>query len=194
MTDSHASPACEHARGHPGPLGPTGTAAPGFAATPSEGGASPEGNGGDTGAAAPSLSLVVPTTGEVVSLDDAPACVRALTEIRALEDRLKEAKAELTAALQAEFRRQGTKTLEIGGVKAELRGGSSVVWDVEVLEELRDLGLSEERMNELVTTEVTYKVNASVAKSISSANEEYAEVIGRAKNTIPKPAYVTVSK
>lgn len=141
-----------------------------------------------------SLELVVPTTGEIVNLDDPAGCLRVLTEIRELEAKLRDAKGALTEALAAEFSRLGTKTIELDGVKAELRGGSEVVWDVEVLERLRDLGLPDERMSALVTTEVTYRVNASVAKQIAAANEQYAEVIERAKSVIPKAAYVTVKR
>lgn len=141
-----------------------------------------------------SLELVVPTTGEVISLDDPSGCLRALTEIRDLEAKLRDAKGALTEALSAEFSRLGTKTIELDGVKVELKGGSETVWDVEVLERLRDLGLPDERMAALVTTEITYKVNASVAKQIAAANEQYAEVIERAKSTIPKASYITIKR
>jgi hypothetical protein len=140
------------------------------------------------------LSLVVPATGEILSLDDMAGCLRVLTEIRDLESRLREAKAALTDALSYEFSRQGTKTIEIDGVKAELRGGTEVIWDVEVLDELRALGLPEERMGALITTEVTYRVNANVAKQIAAANPLYADVIEKARNTIPKATYVAVRK
>lgn len=133
-------------------------------------------------------------TGEVLSREDAPGCLRVLVEIRDLESKLKELKAALTEALTQEFSHQGTKTLELNGVKAELRGGSEVVWDVEILEELRERGLPEERMAQLISTEITYKVNANVAKSIAAVNEEYAEVIERAKSIIPKTSYVVVKK
>lgn len=141
-----------------------------------------------------SLSLVVPTTGEVISLDDAAGCLRVLTEIRELEARLKEAKSELTSALQVEFSRQGTKTLDMAGFRAELRGGSEVVWDIEVLEELRDLGLPEDRMEALIKTEVSFRVDSNQAKRIAAANPQYAEVIERARKVLPKASYVTVAK
>ncbi len=140
------------------------------------------------------FSLVVPHTGQIVDLDDPPACLQLLSEIRDLESRLKEVKADLTTALSAEFSRQGTKTMEMGGLKAELRGGSEIVWDVEVLEELRALGLPEDRMTALVTAEVTYRVNTSVAKQLAAANPSYADVIERARTTVPKASYVTVKK
>lgn len=127
-------------------------------------------------------------------MDDPAGCLRVLSEIRELEAKLKEAKADLTAALASEFSRQGTKTLEIDGIRAELRGGTEIVWDLEVLEELRDLGLPEERMGALITTEVVYRVNANEAKRIASANAEYADVVERARRVIPKAAYVSVKK
>lgn len=138
--------------------------------------------------------LVVPTTGEVISADDAPACLRVLTEIRDLEARLRELKGALTEALSEEFARQGTKTLELNGTKAELRGGSEIVWDVEVLELLRDEGLPEDRMTDLITTEISYKVNARVAKQLASANPAYAEIIECAQKSIPKATYVVIKK
>jgi len=141
-----------------------------------------------------SLSLVVPFSGEVLSLDDASGCLRVLSEIRDLESQLRQAKSALTEALAAEFSRQGTKTLELNGVKASLGGGSETVWDIEILNELGELGLPEERLDELITTEVSYRVNASVAKAIAAANEGYGEIIERAKSVIPKAAYVKVSR
>lgn len=138
--------------------------------------------------------LVVPTTGELLDLGDPAACLKVLSEIRDLETRLKEAKAALTEALSHEFSRQGTKTLEIDGMKAELRGGSEIVWDIETLEQLRALGLPGERMDALVTTEVTYKVNSSVAKQLSAANEDYAAVIESAKSVIPRASYVILKR
>ena len=141
-----------------------------------------------------SEELIVPTTGEVISSDDPAGCLRVLSEVRELEARLKELKGALTEALAAEFTRQGSKTLELSGIKAELRGGSEIVWDVEILEELRALGLPDERMAALVTTEITYKVNAFVAKQLASVNEEYAEVLSRAQTKIPKASYVIVKK
>lgn len=136
--------------------------------------------------------LVYPITGEIVNFDDPAGCVRLLGEIRTLEQQLKNLKAELTLALEQEFSRQGRKTIEVNGTKAELRGGSGVVWDIEVLDELRTLGLPEERMDELMQAEITYKVNANVAKQIAAANPEYAEVIERARNHVPKPIYVSL--
>lgn len=117
-----------------------------------------------------------------------------LTDIREMESKLREAKGALTEALAAEFSRQGTKTLELNGIKATLGADSEIVWDIEVLGELRNLGLPEERMDQLVTAEVTYKVNGSVAKQVAAANPAYAEVIERAKGRVPRTPYVSIRR
>lgn len=136
------------------------------------------------------VTTVVPYSGEIVSLDDPPACLKLLTEVRELEAQLRDLKDDLTEALKLEFSRQGTKTLELSGIKATLGADSEIVWDPGILEELRDLGLPEARMNQLVTAEVRYTVNGSVAKQVAAANPEYADVIERAKSRAPKKAYV----
>ena len=136
--------------------------------------------------------VLVPYSGEIVNLGDPPECLRLLAEIRDLEGKLRDVKGALTEALSQEFSRQGTKTLAIDGVKAELRGGTEIVWDIEILERLRDLGLPEERMDELVKAEVTYRVNTAVAKQLAAANPDYAAVIERAKTLIPKAQYVSI--
>lgn len=136
------------------------------------------------------VTSIVPYSGEVVNFEDPPACLKLLVEIRELEGQLRELKDDLTDALKYEFSRVGKKTLELNGIKATLGADSEVVWDVGVLNELVDLGLPEERMNELVTPEITYKVNGSVAKQIAAANPTYAGVIERAQSRVPKKAYV----
>lgn len=136
--------------------------------------------------------VLVPYSGQIVNLGDPPECLKLLAEIRELEGKLRDVKGALTEALAQEFSRQGKKTLEVNGIKAELRGGTEIVWDVEVLEQLRDLGLPDERMNELVKVEVTYRVNAAVAKQLAAANRDYAEIIQRAKSEIPKAQYVSI--
>lgn len=136
------------------------------------------------------MNAIVPYSGEIVNFEDPPACLKLLVEIRELESQLRELKDGLTDALKYEFSRQGIKTLELNGIKATLGAESEIVWDVGVLYELRDHGLPEERMNDLITEEITYKVNGSVAKQIAAANAAYAAVIERAQSRVPKKAYV----
>lgn len=141
----------------------------------------------------PSRELVVPTTGELVILDDPVQCARVLLEIRDLEQRAKDLKAELTWAIIEESKRQGTKTLHFPGLDAVVNTPDTISWDQEVLIELIAAGLPEERFRDLVQVETSYKVNGLVAKSIAGSNEVYEEIIERAKTRIPRSPSVTVT-
>lgn len=141
----------------------------------------------------PSMELVVAGVGEIVDLGDAVACVQALATIRELESRLREAKAVLTDAVAEECKRRGTKTLDLpAGGKAVYADRVEVIWDIEVLETLRALGLPEDRFDALVKTEVTMKVDARVAGQLAGANPDYAEVIAAAKTVVTRPGSVTI--
>ncbi len=136
-------------------------------------------------------NLVVPLTGEVVSLEDASQVAKAHVWVRDTERKLREVRRVLTEALVEHSRNAGTKTLHIDGLPKPLvvRGGpeSEIVWDVEALRVLLDMGLPAERFSELVSEEVAYRVNANVAKSIASANPDYARVISAAQTRVDKP-------
>lgn len=138
--------------------------------------------------------LALPTTGEIIDLDDPAACTRALAGIREVEGALRDLKQTLTDAIIAESERQGTKTIHDGTFTAEVKSGSETVWDLETLEQLRTLGLPEERFNALVTAQISYKVDGRVAKQIASANEEYEKVIAAARQVVRKPSYVSIRR
>lgn len=133
----------------------------------------------------------MPLTGEVIALEDPAACGKALREVRRFEQDLREAKRLLTDAVVEHARRAGTKTLHVDGLDRPLRlsggPGAEVVWDVEVLRTLLNMGLPAERFAELVAEEIHYRVNGNVAKSIAAINEEYARVVEAARTRIDKP-------
>lgn len=139
----------------------------------------------------PSTELVLPHSGELVDLTSAAACGAALENVRTLEWQLREVKKALTFVLVEEATRQGTKTLHLQTGDYSISGGTTVEWDVEELEKLKDVGLPEERFYDLVTTVVSYKVNAAVAKQIAGANPEYAAIIDRARVEGPAPYRVS---
>lgn len=141
-----------------------------------------------------SSMAIIPTTGEIVPLDDPEKCARALVEIRELERKLRELKRVLGESIVEYSRQQGSKTVRFEGVTAQVGSFTKTEWDYEILSELVDAGLSEDRFNELVLMEVSYKINGSVANSISRSNENYAEIIRRAKKEIPRDATVTVKE
>jgi hypothetical protein len=130
-------------------------------------------------------ALVLPHTGELINLNDAPVVAGHLRELRDLESKIREAKGILTDALVAESQRQGTKTMYLEGVgKVELTGGpgSEVQWDLDILSMLVDAGLPQDRYDALVTTNVSFSVNSAVAKQLeASGNERYRELVQMAR-------------
>lgn len=143
----------------------------------------------------PGTDLILPT-GELVALDDPTACAVALDELRTLEQRVRELKHILTDAISAASKVEGKKTLDLpGGIRVQVAGGTQVLWDIEQLERgLRDAGMSEERISEIITTEVSYKVNAAEAKRAASANPDYAAVVEAARSVVETRPTIRVER
>lgn len=138
---------------------------------------------------------VVLHTGEVILLSDLPACARAVEEIRDLEYRLRQMKNELTRPFVEETEKRGSKTLRWGeDLEVVVSASETVEWDVTELAKLQDAGLPDDRYDELVKAEVTYKVSAREATRIAGANEQYAEIIERAKTLVPKNPTLKISR
>lgn len=141
----------------------------------------------------PLAEIVVPWTGELVPLTNPSQVARALGQVRDLKRQLDEARAVLEDALRLEAERQGTKTLHLDGLKATVTGGSKLEWDMEALaDELRDAGLPEERLGQLIVQVITERVNATVANSIAKANPRYGEIVERHRHVVPDRWRVTV--
>lgn len=144
-----------------------------------------------------STELVLPTelvdvrSGELLPATPENA-VELLTVVRDTRAKLLSLVKDCEAILLEESRRQGTKTLHLEAGTAEITGGSGIEWDIEELLKLRDVGLPEDRYNELVVATVTYKVDARVAKQLESANPAYAEIVERARSRVEKPFRVSV--
>lgn len=141
-----------------------------------------------------STDLVIPNTGEVVSLEDPEQCARALRDISDLEYKIREMKGVLRGVVVEESIKQGSKTIHFsGGMTAKITTANDISWDYDILLELVDAGLPEERFNLLVLTEVTYKVSGAIARELSGANPQYAEILERAKTSVPRTPSVSVS-
>lgn len=139
--------------------------------------------------------IVVPLTGELVSLSDPRQVIGVLEQVRDMKRRLDEVRAVLEEAIRLESERQGSKTLHVDGMTAVISGGSKTEYDHAALaDELRDLGLPEERVGQLVVQVVTYKVDARVARSVAASNPRYAEAIERHSSVVPHYWRVTVTK
>lgn len=136
--------------------------------------------------------LLNPITGELVPTSNVVQVAATLEALREYRDRLNVAIAVFSEPLIMESRRLGTRTLTAGALRAEVSSDHEIEWDLDALAKLLDVGLPQERYDELVRATVTYKVNGTVARQLAGASPEYAAVIERAKVRIPKRQYVTV--
>jgi len=129
---------------------------------------------------------VVLPTGQVLDLADAQQAGQALVEIRQLRDRLEEIRQAAIEALWEEGARRGTKTVHLDGFDVELVGGERVEYDAEKLRDrLTEVGCPIERIEQLIKTVVTYKVDGNVARWTAGANPEYAAAIAACRETVP---------
>lgn len=142
----------------------------------------------------PGMDLVVPGIGEVVPLDDPKQVAFAIDAVRDLEWKLRAVKTELTRALVHASEVAGSKTLHLEGVKVTIKSGPETVYDAEQIEiGLRDAGMPEERIRQIVKETVSYKVDANQAKQAAGANPAYAAVIEANKQTREMTPSATIS-
>ena len=145
----------------------------------------------------PGTDLVPLPDGQLVDPSDPSAVAVAIHDLRALEAKVKEVKAVLVDILgeYAEHAGKG-KTLDLaGGVRVVIKNDKQVLWDAQRLEhDLREAGMSEERIREIVVEEVSYSVAAAEAKKAASVNEAYAFAVSEARREIPKRPSVTVKR
>lgn len=133
--------------------------------------------------------LLQPFTGELVRVSDLDKIGVTLRDLREFQQQIKDAIAAFSEPLLFEARRRGTRTLHLRDLTLEVSADYKTEWDVEVLGGLLEAGLPEERYNELVRPEVTYKVDGRVARQLES-NPDYAKIIEDARIKIPKTQYV----
>lgn len=137
--------------------------------------------------------VVLPDTGEIIPFADGAAVVQALKSLRERKRVLDEARRELEHALVWHAQQEGTKTLHFGADTAVVTGGTDTEYDETILIRLLEAGLPQHRYDDLVKTEVTYRVSAAVAKQLeASGNPEYAKIIREARRTIERPWRVSV--
>ena len=111
-----------------------------------------------------------------------------LSQIAEMEAKLRTLKAHITDWVLEESQRQGTKTLYVESGKVVLEGGPETVVDGHDLALLlRDSGLPEERIAEVVEEIVTYKVNRRVLNQMAGANENYRVAAEMTTTTVEKP-------
>lgn len=130
--------------------------------------------------------LVHVGTGEVLEATPANAAI-VIEAARAMKRQVDDVIRYATAILGEESRRLGTKTLRFDRTKVSLTGGPQTDYDAVALRDLlRDAGCPEERINEAVVEEISYKVNRNVLKQLR-VNDDYAAAIDLAKREYEKP-------
>lgn len=137
--------------------------------------------------------LVVKSTGEIVNLEDPHACADLLERIREFEHEARSVKRTLQDAIAYQGSIAGLTKITEGGLVMTITRPVDIEWDLDVLAELRSLGLPDSTWNELVETITSYKVRTVVARRIAKANPEYAAVIERAEQRTTKPPTVAVA-
>jgi hypothetical protein len=133
-------------------------------------------------------------TGEMIDAKDAPRVAKYLADLREMKSGPLDAAIKACEAALIDYAEaQGKKTLRMGGIAAEVYGGSSIEWDAELLQEgLREAGLPEDRLAEVVVETVTYKVVTQEAKRVAAANPAYAAAVAAARTDIPEPRRVRI--
>lgn len=142
----------------------------------------------------PIREIANPLTGELVKTDDVQGLAQAILSLKERRNHLSDVITAFTDAAAAQSRLLGQRTFHYEGFTLEVGADTDLEWDVEALLQLRDLGLPEERYNELVTAKVEYRVNGTVARQIAGANPEFAAVIEAAKRRVPKRPSASVKQ
>jgi hypothetical protein len=131
-----------------------------------------------------------------IDLSDAVACAVLLDDVRQLEAQLGNAKMRLTAAIIEQAKIDGVTSYDLPKrLKAEVRSGSRKSIAGDVLEaKLREAGMSDKRIAEIVTEVVSYKVDAREAKKAAGVNEAYAKALNEASTWHEAQPSVTIRR
>lgn len=141
--------------------------------------------------------LVPLPDGQLVDLADPTAVALAISDLRQLEAQIREAKAVLVDAIHQYVGAAGKgKTVDLpDGIRVVVKNDRKVLWDAQQLEaDLREAGMGEERIREIVVEEVSYTVAAAEARKAASVNERYAHAVAEARKEIPQRPSVTVER
>lgn len=136
--------------------------------------------------------LVLVTTGEALDLGTVDGIADAVTTLDGLIRQLQDVKKFAVAAAVEVSEREGTRTLHTDdGRKVVLSSGTRTKYDGAAIRDgLIAAGMPQDRVDEVCQPE--FKVNASKAKSASSANPAYAQVIADHTRVEPTDVYASV--
>jgi len=141
-------------------------------------------------------TAVVPVTGQLVDLTQPAEVAGAIGDIDQAVRQLRELRDLLVETIVEECTRQGTKTLHLEhGLSAKVSGGTRPEYDLETLADLlRDAGLPEDRLEQLIVPRVEYRLDQAVARQLRGANAMYAEALNACRTDVPAPWRVTIER
>lgn len=134
----------------------------------------------------PLVDLVDVETGEQLAptIENAARILDAVSRMR---DRLSAVREAATDVVREVARIQGVKTFHVGDLDVVLSGGPGIDYDPETLAScLRDAGCPDERIDAVVKAEITYKIDRSVLKQLTGANEDYKAAAELAERPVEK--------
>lgn len=100
---------------------------------------------------------------------------------------------DATAYLVDVATEQGIKTLHDGGETITISGGPTVEYDpLDLREALEAAGCPQNRIDQAVVAEITYKVDRSVLRQLAAANPDYKAAISLAEREVEKPYRATI--
>jgi hypothetical protein len=144
---------------------------------------------------APSTSLVLPS-GELVDLNDPASMAHALARVREMQSFLKEVNGMIVDAFAEHRRVHGVDEIELeNGDVVKVTAKHALVWDAHQLEEdLREAGMPEERIREIIVEETTYTVKAVEANKAAKRNVDYARAVENARTKVEQRPTISLPR
>jgi len=133
--------------------------------------------------------------GQLLDLADVDQVARAYDDVQRYKAMLREAETQLKDALIQHATDRGEKTFTLHEAKVEIKGGEERRYDAQGLKRaLKEAGMPEERIKEIVVETIEYKVSAVEAKRAARANEKYAEIVEANTTVAKKTPSVSVTR
>ncbi len=134
--------------------------------------------------------------GQFLDLSDIGSVARAYDDLQRLKTMVREAEGRLKDVLIQHSSDLGHKTFTLEGIaKVEIKGGSERRYDAQGLKRaLKEAGMPESRIKEIVRETIEYKVAAVEANRAAKANDKYAEIIAKHSTVEKKNPSVSVKR
>ncbi len=116
-----------------------------------------------------------------------------LEAARTMKERLNDVIHDATLWLVSLSAERGTQTFHAGDVTVSLSGGSGVDYDAEALvETLTEAGCPQDRIEQAVVAQISFKINRTVLKQLAAANPDYAAAIELSEVPVVRPYRASV--